>query len=235
MPDVALETAPPDSSGSSAAPAPLNILMSSAVHMLTDPTGAQAESIRVLRTYLVAQHLSDGRRSLAICGTAQGDGSSYIAGNLAVAVAQTGISTLLIDANMRQPGCDRMFIPPRPMRGLAQCLANPELSAQELVVESGVPHLSLLYAGGETPEAQELLGGPAFKAFIASCVRDYELTIVDTPAANLCADSRRVAAVLRYALVVSRRNHSYVKDVRTLVNELQGDRVRVIGTYLNDY
>ncbi|MFM9828589.1 MAG: CpsD/CapB family tyrosine-protein kinase [Sphingomonas sp.] len=235
MSDLVLETAPLSPSGGSAVAAPLNILMSSALHMLSDPTGAQAESIRVLRTYLVAQHLSDGRRSLAVCGTAPGDGSSYIASNLAVAIAQTGIRTLLIDGNMRDPGIDRVCIPSRPLEGLAQCLANSERLAQELIVESGVPNLSVLYAGGQTPEAQELLGGPAFKAFMSSCIRDYELTIIDTPAANLCADSRRIASVIRYALVVSRRNHSYVKDVRTLIAELQGDRVSVIGSYLNDY
>lgn len=236
MAEVALETAPSNAPGDSVArPAAAAIMVSNEVQMVSDPTGLQAESIRVLRTYLIAQHLSDGRRSMAVCGSATGDGSTYIAANLAVALAQTGVNTLLIDGNMRDPGCDRMFVPPAAMPGLAQSLRDPQVSPQDMIVDSGIANLSLLYSGGESADAQELLGGPVFKAFVASCVRDYEFTIVDTPAANLCADSRRIGAVMRYALVVLRRNRSYLKDARTLINELQGDRVKVIGSYLNDY
>jgi hypothetical protein len=34
-------------------------------------------------------------------------------------------------------------------------------------------------------------------------------------------------------LVVARRDHSFAADIRTLVNELQSDRVKVVGTFLN--
>lgn len=208
--------------------------LSSDLHILSEPTGIRAESIRVLRTHLSAQHLRDGRRSLAICGPAVGAGCSYVAANLAVALAQTGVKTLLIDANLRQPGLDHFFVPRRALPGLLQCLSDPNVGLRDAILEDVQPDLSLLFAGGESPNAQELVSGVGFKALIDSCVRDYDITIVDSPAANTSADARRIAAVLRYALVVAYRNHSYVKDIRTLVGELTNDRVRVVGTYLND-
>lgn len=209
--------------------------LSTQLSILADPAGPQAESIRVLRTHLTAQHLRDGRRSLAICAPSEGAGCSYLASNLAVALAQTGIKTLLIDANLRQPGIDQYFAPTQPMRGLYHFLADTTLNAGDVIEDEVQPNLSLMLAGGATPNAQELLGGAAFKGLIDTCVRDFDLTIVDTPPANSSADARRIASVLRYALVVARRGKSYVKDLRTLMDELNGDRVRVIGSYLNDY
>lgn len=213
---------------------PVTIDFSPDIHILSEPSSVRAESIRVLRTHLIAQHLRDGRRSLAICAPAIGTGASYLSANLAVALAQTGVKTLLIDADMRRSGLKHFFTPSRPVPGLLDCLSNPEVSLRDTVLEDVQPSLSLLPAGSESASAQELLAGSAFKSLIDSCVRDYDLTIVDTPAANSYADARRIAAVLRYALVVACRNRSFVKDVRTLIGELTSDRVRVVGTYLND-
>lgn len=214
----------------------MNIVLSPDLHMLSYPTGPQSESVRVLRTHLTSQHLRDGRRTLAICSTARGTGCTYIATNLALSFAQTQMKVLLIDCNLRDPGVDGLISMPRQVDGLAQYLADPAtFSAKDVISKDVMPNLSILYAGGTTDSTQELLGGNAFKTLLDECVRDYDLTIVDTPAANICSDARQICAMLRYALVVTRRNHSYVKDVRTFIDELRGDRVNVVGTYLNDY
>ena len=70
---------------------------------------------------------------------------------------------------------------------------------------------------------------------IGQCLRDFDLTIIDTPPSNLYADARRIASIMRYSLVVTCRGRSYLKDVRVLVDELVSDDAHVIGTYLNDY
>jgi protein-tyrosine kinase len=69
---------------------------------------------------------------------------------------------------------------------------------------------------------------------IAECLRDYEYTIVDTPAANRSADARRLAGIVGYGLIVARRNLSYLDDVATLASELAEDRANVIATLFND-
>ena len=225
--DVVAPSAPRD------AVAPMQI--STDIHLLSEPTGVRAESIRVLRTHLIAQHLRDGRRSLAVCAPASATGASYVATNLAVSLAQTGVKTLLIDGNMRAPGLHRFFRSAVETPGLADCLSNPELSLRDALHEDVLPGLTLLYAGRATADAQELLGGAGFKALVDACVRDYDLTLIDTPPANTYADARRIASVMRYAMIVAQRNKSYVRDVRTLIDELTSDRVRVVGTYLNDH
>lgn len=204
------------------------------LQVVTEPDSLTAESIRALRTVLLAQHLHDGRRSLAICAPSPGAGCSFLAANLAVAMSQVGVNTLLVDANLRDPSIQDYIAPSRPASGLSECLGDDTL-AMGAVFRTIQPSLSVLYAGHASAAAQDQIGGNVFKSIISSCIRDYDLTIIDTPPANRYADARRIASVARYALVTACRQRTYVKDVRTLLNELETDRTTIVGTYLNDY
>lgn len=207
--------------------------LSPSLVVLNDPTGAQAESIRVLRAHIVAKHLREGRRSLAMTAPASGAGCSFVTANLAVALAQTGTSVLLIDGNMRAPRLEGYFTPDEAMPGLSDCLIERGIPFTDAVQDEVLPNLSLLFAGEPREDASELLSGAEFKALIESCIRDYDIVLIDTPPANNYADVRRIASVTRYAMIVVCRNRSYVRDVRTLIDELESDKSQVIGTYLN--
>jgi protein-tyrosine kinase len=81
---------------------------------------------------------------------------------------------------------------------------------------------------------QELLGGVRFKELIDFCLRDYELTIVDTPAANSSADARRISTLVGYSLIVTGKNSTRLSDVHVLLNQITGDHGKAIGTVLNN-
>lgn len=210
------------------------------VSVLTEPGGARAESIGSLRTHLLAQHVRDGRRSLAICSATAGAGCSYVATNLAAAMAMAGIKTLLIDANLRDPGLEA-FIEPvaapsgQPQPGLSHYLSDATVEAGDIIHGDVLSNLSIIYAGSPTSNAQELLASAGFKQLFDDCMRDFDLTIIDTPPSSTCADARRVAAVARHALIVVRRHRGFVSDVKTLGEELTADHANVVGTFLNDY
>src|SRR5512143_3329642 len=95
--------------------------------MLSDPDGAAAEAIRVLRTSIQSQHLRAGRRALAICGPTPEVGCTFIAVNLAIALSQIGIKTLLVDGNLRTPSVHTYFDPPLGGVGLYECLNTPSV------------------------------------------------------------------------------------------------------------
>jgi tyrosine-protein kinase Etk/Wzc len=95
--------------------------------------------------------------------------------------------------------------------------------------------LSVIPAGQVPVNPQELLAGPRFRGLVNQLLREFDLTIFDTPPANTCSDAQRVATVAGYALLVARQDHSYVSDVSTLVKLLRADGAVVIGSVLNDY
>jgi protein-tyrosine kinase len=200
---------------------------------LSEPLSAAAEAIRALRTHIIAQHIQAGRRGLAITAPSADVGCTFVAANLAVALAQVGLKTLLVDGDLRSPSIGQ-FVPSRTVTpGLVGCLSMAAPQIGDVVDSDVFPNLSVLYAGDAAANSQEVLAREAFEDVMNQCLRDYDVTIVDTPPANISADVRRICNVVGYALVVARRNKSLVSDVKTLVEQLIDDHAIVIGTVMN--
>lgn len=206
---------------------------SPAVVTLSAPQAEQAEAIRTLRTHIMAQHVDDGRRGLAICGPSSGVGCTFTAVNLAVALSQIGVNTLLIDADLRKPTVQDLIRPAQPVIGLRQAL-NADEAKDGIIQSSVLPDLSVMFSGGAAPDAQELLASDRFKDLLDQQLRDFDMTIIDTPAANSCADARRISTVVGYSLIVVRRNRSFIGDMQALAAQLNEDRARIVGTVMNE-
>jgi capsular exopolysaccharide synthesis family protein len=202
--------------------------------ILSDPQGQGAEYIRALRTQVMAQHVELGRRALAVCEAAPLLGATFVAANLALSLAQAGVDTVLIDGNLRAPSVQHLIRPSRELPGLRNCLASPDTAVGDYVQENIQPNFSVMFAGGPAPNAQELLARGAFERVVNTCMRDFTMTIIDTPPANSCADCRRIASVAGYSLIVSRRHKGLVEDVRTLAGQLRAAHSTIIGAVLND-
>jgi protein-tyrosine kinase len=207
---------------------------SSDLMTLTNGRPAEAEAIRTIRTHIMAQHLGDGRRGLAVCAPTAGVGSSMTAANLAVALSQAGVATLLIDGDMRAPQLEAYIRPMGSTRGLKQCLREADIRPMDIIHHEVLPNLSLMYSGGVEDEAQELLATEAFRSLIETCLRDFEFTIIDTPPSKGVADALRIASIIGYALVVAKAHTSRSSDISTLVKQLQEDGAVVVGTVLNE-
>lgn len=201
--------------------------------MLSDPEGLAAESIRQLRARLMAQHVHRGRRALAICSPHAESGCSFIAANLAVSFAQQGMRVLFVNADMRSSGTDAMFGIGEGA-GLLQILESAAVKPADIVQFEVLPSLALVSSGGVAQNAPDLLSSTRLESFFNRCFREFDLTIIDTPPANLYADAQQIAAIASYAVIVGRAHRTYFSDVSALARQLVADRVSVVGTVLND-
>jgi capsular exopolysaccharide synthesis family protein len=210
-------------------------VVSDEIVVVSDPGSPRAEALRLLRTQIIAQHVGAGRRAFAVTGATDGAGATYIAANLAAGLSQVGIKSLLVDANLRNPRIDGIcgIDPNGP--GLSTYLTLQANRPERVVYGNVLPNLSVVPAGLPVARPQELLSGARFRTGVDILLRQYDVAIFDTPATNENADALTVAGVLGYALVVARRDHAYVKDVRTLSQQLAAARATVIGAVLNEY
>jgi capsular exopolysaccharide synthesis family protein len=203
--------------------------------LMVDPFSIQAEALRGLRTRVVAQHLNEGRRAIAICTPHEGSGCTFTATNLAIAVAQIGIKTVLVDANLRGGDVGGVFDIPADRIGLSDYLADESLRYGDIVEGEVLPDLSIISAGRPKDNAQELLSSARFSALVSQMLREFELAIFDTTPANTCTDAQCVSTVVGYSLIVARKHQTYVNDVKTLANLLRADKSMIVGTVLNDF
>lgn len=201
---------------------------------LTDPFGRRAECYRSLRAQLaLLAGWADRPLSLAVIGPQSGDGRSVTAANLAVALAQRGTPTVLVDADLRRPRQHDLFaIGAGP--GLSAML-DGRAGVEAVQAVPDVPGLSVLGAGAPPPNPQELLEGPAFAALITELTGRFEAVVVDTPAAAFGADAALVASRCSRALMVARRGRSRLADLAGLQTQVARGGTPIAGVLLNEH
>lgn len=203
--------------------------------VINEPMSLRAEAIRLLRTQIIAQHVRAGRRGIAVVAPVEGVGCTYIAANLAAALSQVGVKTLIVDCNMRSPRVDQVFGLDPNSPGLSSFLSVQVARPERVVHANVLPNLSVITAGPPVLLPQELLSSNRFRDGVNTLLREFDLVVFDTPPANTSADALTVGGVVGYAMLVARRDQSYFRDVSTLVSQLQSTRCTVIGSVLNEF
>ncbi|MEO6563673.1 MAG: chain length determinant protein tyrosine kinase EpsG [Nitrosospira sp.] len=198
------------------------------------PLSPVVEKLRALRSQLMLRWFNAETRhnALAIMSPGSGEGRSFIAANLAVVFSQLGERTLLIDADLRKPSQHQLFKLGN-IAGLSGMLAG-RIGTDAIVRMSSLPGLYVLPAGAVPPNPQELLGRPGFAALLQSLIRDFDIVIIDTPAAKEYAEAQTIAASAA-ALILARKNRSSVPEMIELTRSLRQTGTTLVGSVLNDF
>lgn len=199
-----------------------------------DPLGEDAQSFRELRSELLMGVLGrSAPRALAIVSPQRGDGRSYVAANLAVACAQLGGRTLLVDADMRKPRQHSIFGAADAV-GLSRLLCGR--ATGEVVQQIPyLPGLFLLGAGPVPPNPLELLERGAFSKLCREWLGKFDRVVVDTPASSHGPDARVIAAAAGAALVVARPHAARMNDLKRLLSVIERDPVALAGVVMNEH
>ena len=202
--------------------------------MAHQPDSQAAEQWRSLRSQLVLRGLSHSGvpQRLAVVSPDRKEGRSVAAANLAIAWAQLGRRTVLIDADLRQPRQHQLFNLGQGV-GLSDHLAGRSLN-EALRPIPGLHGLSVLAAGTPAPNPQELLARPQMEQLLQSLGQQHDLLVLDAPAASQCSDGLHVAAYCGAALLLAHRDVSSLPRLLQLCQSLRDLGVRPIGTVLRE-
>jgi chain length determinant protein tyrosine kinase EpsG len=200
-----------------------------------DPFSTQAESMRALRAQLMVRWFDKepAHKALAIISAARHEGRSFIAANLAVVFSQLGERTLLIDADLRQPRQHQLF--GLDNRSGLSALLSGRAGPETVHKIPSLAHLSVLPAGALPPNPQELLARPLFDLLLHQFSSQFEVILVDSPAAAESADAQTIAVRAAAALVVVRKNASRVWRVQGVSDSVVQGKATIVGAVLNDF
>lgn len=197
------------------------------------PTSSAAEGFRTLRAAVSLVKNADKLRNIAVTSTIPSEGKSLIASNFAIVTAQTGLKTLLVDADLRRPSVHKAFQLQSPI-GLSAYLAGRIGSFEEIVHKSEVPNLDVICCGATPSNPSELIGSKQMLQFLEEVAARYDRVVLDCPPVSAVADPLVVGAMCDGMIFVTKFNKIRREHALRSVQRIQDAGIYIIGSVLND-
>jgi capsular exopolysaccharide synthesis family protein len=201
--------------------------------VLDDPRSFGAEAYRVLRNNLHYANPDVPLRRVLVTSAAPGEGKSTTAANLAVAMAQSERSVLLVEGDLRRPSVHTIFRQPN-SPGLSSYLVGDSLLAAVLL-KSAVPNLSLVVSGPIPPNPAELLASRRMRDFLDTVSERFDFVILDSPPALATSEACALAPHVDGVLLVVDSGRTPEVAVRRTRERLEAVHGRILGAILNRF
>lgn len=206
------------------------------VSMQADPHSAVAEAFRMLRTNISYSRIGGAPQLMLVTSAMPGDGKSTSSVNLAMALAQQGTRTLLVDGDLRRGTQHTLLgLPQEP--GLTEVLLG-RVSLAEAVrqVPTGMEGktLDVLPTGLFPPNPAELLGSDRAAELFTQLRGEYQAIVVDAPPLNLVSDASVLARMADATLLVTRPGVTDRRALHHAAGQLLQVRAAVSGVVVND-
>ncbi len=197
-----------------------------------DPRSPIAEAFRALRTAVLYSSTGPGPKVIVVTSASAGEGKTVVSVNLAATLAEAGKRVLLMDADLRRPGCHRALGVSNDV-GLSTVLAGGA-TMDDATLELAAPRLSFVPAGPVPSNPAELVGSVPMRDALEALRDRYDVVILDTPPALPVTDAvilgREADAV---ALVVKGQDtpRELVKRAR---DQLVAASAHLLGVVVNN-
>jgi capsular exopolysaccharide synthesis family protein len=201
-------------------------------NVFIDPAAPPAvrEQFRTLRSRLYQIRDKQPLRSVLVTSSLSGEGKTFVANNLAHALArQQNCRVLLIDADLRRPDLHQGFGAPN-SPGLSEYLKG---EAQEMgVIQRGLPEYLCFIAGGSKPQnPAELIANGRLKSLLQTIGPVFDWVILDSPPTLPVSDALMLAELCDGVLTVIRAAQTGFDSAQKSCQQLR--EKNLLGVALN--
>ena len=196
------------------------------------PKSEAAEAYRALRTSILLSSFGAPPKVILVTSALPQEGKTTISANSALVLAQRGSRVLLLDADLRRPGLQRLFgIEPR--GGLSTLISGVDKVEDVVAPFTEVPNLWILPAGPIPPQPAELLGSTLMKEYIARWRDEFDHVIIDTPPCLSVTDAVVLSPEADRVILVARAGRTTKPALRHACDVLLQANAKVMGIVLN--
>lgn len=196
---------------------------------MSRPDAHSVESYRTLRTNVQFLGLERDVKVVQVTSAGPGEGKTTTATNLAVVLAQTGASVVLVDGDLRKPRIHRVFATDGSY-GLTNNLVGESI---EMTLTPIDPHLSLIASGRVPPNPSEMLAGRKMASLIEQLKARFDYVIVDSAPVLSVSDAVALSQHADGLIVVLHAGHTSAPQVRKALDALEQVDAPVLGIVLN--
>lgn len=215
-----------------------------------DSMSVTAEAYRTLRTNLQFALAGSGEHGnlIAVTSTSPGEGKTLTSTNLAIALAQTGKTTLLLEGDMRRPRIANLFkiddhpglsdiligtsTPERAIRTMTDMLiSNSEWD--KIMDMPGLDNLNILPCGTLPPNPTELLMSNEYRELMTKLKQQYDFIIIDTPPTLPVSDATIISTVVDGTLMIYQFDTTSRHLLLRAIQNLRKSKAKLLGVVIN--
>ena len=200
--------------------------------LLSHPSSPVAESFRTLLTSVVLSTAPQPPQVLLMTSSTVGEGKTVTSLNLAIALAQRGEPTLLIDADLRHPSIGKALNLVNGT-GLATYLTGAHDVETALCVFPPVPKLWALPAGPTPPNPAQLLSSSAMESMLRELRKRFKFVVIDSPPVLPVTDAMILSTLVDGVVFVVESGATVRGAVTRARKVLQNVGANVLGIVLN--
>jgi len=201
--------------------------------LVAQAKSAIGESFRSLRVNLQYLTLGNENNVIGITSSVESEGKTFCSVNLAVAMAQSGKKTVVIDCDLRRPKVATLFRLKGDI-GLSSYLIGA-CSSKDIINVTHIKGLDVITSGPIPPNPIDLIGLARMDELINSLKQTYNTIILDSPPIGFVSEYIILMKYTNANLYVVRSNHTkkfHLDKINRLYTE---GKIKNVSILLNDY
>lgn len=207
-------------------------LAAKALLTVQDPDNPVSEAFRSLRAALSLLDQKKNYRSVLFTSAVPGEGKSFCSVNYAVALAQLGERTLIIDGDLRLPTVHTLFFDKAPENGVGNILLG-KTSFDAAVLPTPVENLFVLPAGGHVQKPAELIARGVFSRVLKEALAKFDRVIIDSAPIHAVSDSLLMLKDVGHVCLVVQAMKTQRRMVNRALQKITEAEGNISGIILN--
>ena len=191
------------------------------------------ETFKLIRTKIENANHKKGFTVFAITSSTESEGKTTCSSNIALSLAKSGKSVLLIDADLRKPAvCKTLGISLEDEKGIYD-IVNGNKTFEESVKYIERYNLYLLVASAAVADPSETLASAGMAKIVETAKANFDYVIIDCPPAGVVADAAIVANYTDTMIFVAAEERVALRQIEYALSDIMTTKADLLGCIYN--
>ena len=200
--------------------------------LAADPNSLCSEAFRTLRAAISLLGREDERKVTLFTSAVPSEGKTFCSSNFALATANQGRKTLIVDFDLRRPSVGKTFRIDEDHIGVSDCLLGKS-TIEEAAIRTEYDNLDVMTAGTIVPNPSELISSRHTPEFIEAARAKYDQVVIDNAPVTAVSDTLLILNYVDTVCLVSRAAKTSYRLIGRAMKLIRRGGVNPSGLVLN--